>query len=105
MMHVELTQIIDCSGIGSGECTERALTALGNSPEFNLRARSEDATVHGSITIVHDSPPEPHLISVEIYEANVSAEPEDGGRKSTLARPTIFPTERQINDRLTKWVN
>jgi len=103
-MNVELKQIIDCSGIGSGVCTEIALNALGNSPEFNLTAKSEDDTVHGSITIVHDLPPELHLISVEIYEENLAAEPQDGGRKTSLARPAVFPTQQEIKDRLTKWV-
>ena len=102
IMQVKLTKMLDCTEIGSGECTERVLTALGNSPELNLTAKSANDTVHGSITIVHNLLPDLHLISVEVYEANLAAEPRDGGRKSTLARPEVFPTKQTIVDSITK---
>jgi hypothetical protein len=101
-MIVELKKIIDCLGIGSEECTKKALTALGDNAGFNLSAKSENDTVNGSVTIVHDAPPLHHLITVEIYEVFSRPDPNPGGRKSTLARPEVFPSKQTIVNSISK---
>ena len=101
-MILELKRIIDCLGIGPEECTKHALTALGDNPAFNLSAKSEADTVHGSVTIVHNLPPEAHIIRIEVYGTDLAAELETGGRKSTIARPEVFPSKQTIINSISK---
>jgi hypothetical protein len=102
-MHLELKQVIDCSRITTAACSDNVVDALGQGDDFKLRADGVNDVVHGSITIAHDAPPYPHIIRVEIYETDVAPELVEHGRKSTLARPAVFPTEQVIKGRLTKW--
>ena len=89
-------------------CSDMVLDALGHGPTFKLKADTPDDTVHGSVTIAHNLPPEPHKISVEVYEdANLPAltmiNGVTQGRRSTLQRPAIMPTAKKIRDRLNAW--
>jgi len=82
---------------------------LGHGPYFKLRADHADDTVHGAVTIAHRLPPEAHEIYIEVYEVDESPATEiiHGevfGRRSTLKRPIIMPTEADIQNRLDQMV-
>jgi hypothetical protein len=70
MSHCTFDQVIDCSTITSTECSNRLLVALGHGADFKLRANNVNDVVHGSVSIVHNSPPEAHEITVEMYDAD-----------------------------------
>lgn len=107
-MHVVHTKIVDCLAMTAEECSDQCLVALGHGPGFKLRADTPDDVVHGAVTIAHNFPPEPHEISVDVYEQDdlpntrlVHGRLE--GRRSTLKRPAVMPTARAIRDRLNAW--
>ena len=96
-MHVIHQKVIDCSVMTAAECSNICLAALQHGPNFKLKADASDDVLHGGISIVHNHPPEPHEITVEIYEE------EDlplAGRLSTFQRPDPMPTEQTIINRL-----
>ena len=97
-MHVTHQKVIDCSGMESAACSDLLLAKLQHGPAFKLRADNPSDTVHGSLTITHAFPPEPHEILVEVYEQGSPPVPE--GRRSTLARPADMPTAAEVRRRL-----
>jgi hypothetical protein len=104
-MHVIHNKVIDCSAMTAAECSDQMLVELQHGTDFKLRADTGTDTLHGSVTIVHNVPPEPHEITVEIYEVDDLPEVRMvhgviEGRSSTLKRPTIMPTQAEINQRL-----
>ena len=104
-MHVIHRKVIDCSAITAAACSDLHLAALLHGPAFKLKADTPDDTVHGSVTIAHNAPPEPHEIIVEIYEKDEAptvrlVNGRLAGRESTLKRPTPMPTARTIRARL-----
>tara|TARA_R110002051_G_scaffold121577_1_gene194715 strand:- start:24 stop:311 length:288 start_codon:yes stop_codon:yes gene_type:complete len=87
------------------ECSDACLAALQHGLDFALRADAPTDTVHGTVSIVHNDPPEPHIITVDVYETDEAPTAtmlhgELVGRKSTLKRPDPMPTEQTIIDRL-----
>ena len=96
-MHVIHNKVIDCSAMTAAECSDQMLVELQHGTDFKLRADTPDDTVHGSVSIVHNTPPEPHEIIVEIYDEDDA--PTEGHR-STLKRPGSMPTEAAIRARL-----
>jgi len=99
-------RIIDCSLVTPAECSDRCLVALKHGPAFTLRADSNDAKVHGSVTISHNEPPTAHTITVEVYEISDAPVVVDGrpvGRETTLARPAVMPTAQTIRGLLNAW--
>lgn len=46
------------------------MAALGHGVDLKLRAEHSADIVHGSVTIVHNSPPIPHEVRVELYDAD-----------------------------------
>lgn len=107
-MRVNVRKVIDCSAITAQECSDLALADLGHGPTFALKADTPQDTVHGSVTISHNMPPEAHEIIVDVYEVDEAptAQMVHGhleGRQTTIKRPDPMPTEQTIKDRLTKW--
>lgn len=81
--------LIDCSEKTPIACSDTVLRSLGHGPRFSLRADNPADVVNGSVSIVHNDPPDTHLISVELYEVKQlpTAYWENGelvGRESTL---------------------
>jgi len=81
--------LIDCSEMTPIACSDDVLQSLRHGPGFSLRAEKPADVVNGSVSIVHNDPPEPHLITVELYEIKElpTAYWENGelvGRESTL---------------------
>jgi len=70
MPHCTFNQVIDCSGVTAAECTDSLLDALGHSDDLKLKANHDSDIVHGSVSIVHNSPPVAHEVTVEIYDAD-----------------------------------
>ena len=97
-MHVTHLIVIDCSGMTSEACSDLLLLKLQHGPAFKLRTDNPTDTVHGSLTIAHNLPPEAHAIIVEVYEQDSPSVP--GGRRSTLKRPAAMPTAAEIRRRL-----
>jgi hypothetical protein len=91
---------IDCSAIKPEACSDSCLTALGHGADFALRADTSDATVHGTVMIIHNYPPLAHEITVEVYEAD---EAPVTGRESTIKQPDPMPTDQTIKDRIDAW--
>jgi len=98
-MHVVHAIILDCSAIPVIECSDAILVALEHGPAFKLKADLPTDTVHGSITVGHNLPPEAHEITVEIYESD---EAPVEGRESSLNRPGVMPTASILRARLDK---
>ena len=61
--------LIDCSAITPEACSDACLAKLGHARALKLKADAKNDTVHGGVTIIHNLPPLPHVILVEIYEA------------------------------------
>ena len=89
--------MIDCNSITDEACSDLCLSALGQSTDFNLKAELPTDTLHGSVSIIHNDLPLPHLVIVEVYEADEA--PTDL-RQSTLARPAVMPTEQDLINKL-----
>ena len=104
-MHTIHNTVIDCSAISAMECSEAILVALEHGTGFLLKTNTPTDIVHGSVSIVHTDPPEPHIITVDVYETDEAptatmVHGELVGRKSTLKRPDPMPTEQAIKDRI-----
>ena len=104
-MHLVHQRLIDCSTMSAAECSDMCLAALQHGPDFALQADMPTDTVHGAVTIVHSDPPEPHIITVHVYDVDEdpTAKMVHGrveGRQSTLKRPDPMPTEQTIINRL-----
>ena len=89
--------MIDCTSITGEACSDNCISALGHGTDFNLKASSPTDTLHGSVSIIHNDLPLPHLVIVEVYEVDES--PTDL-RQSTLARPAVMPTEQDLINKL-----
>ena len=97
--------MIDCTSMTGEECSDLCLTALGHGTDFNLKASSLTDTLHGSVSIIHNDSPLPHIFSIEVYETNeaptaVTSHGITMGRQSTLARPAVMPTEQDLINKL-----
>src|SRR3990167_6177529 len=64
--------VFNCMGLGlsPAQCSDLLLARLGHGPNFTLRADRADDTVHGAVMIRHEWPPVPHIIRVELYQAD-----------------------------------
>ena len=89
--------MIDCTSMTGEECSDLCLTALGHDTGFNLKSSSRTDTLHGSVSIIHNDAPLPHIFTVEVYEEDEA--PTDL-RQSTLARPAVMPTEQDLINKL-----
>jgi len=89
--------MIDSSSMNHEQISDSCLEALGHSEDFKLKASSPTDTLHGSVSIIHNDLPLPHLVIVEVYEVDES--PTDL-RQSTLARPAVMPTEQDLINKL-----
>ena len=98
-MNVVHKILLDCSAMPAAECSDTFLAALEHGPAFKLKADLPSDTVHGSITVDHNSPPEAHEIIVEVYESDVA--PVEG-RESSLKRPAVIPTSNILRTRLER---
>ena len=96
-MHVNHQKIIDCSEMTAAECSDLCLAALQHGPNFKLKADVSDDVLHGGVSIVHNHPPEPHEITVEIYEEE---DLPSIGRLSIFQRPDPMPSAEIIKERL-----
>ena len=96
-MHILHHKVIDCSSMTPVACSDLLLVKLLHGPTFKLRADMPTDTVHGSVTIAHNTPPNPHEIIVEIYEVD---EPPAPNHPSTLKRPAPMTSEDAIRARL-----
>ena len=104
-MHVIHNKVLDCSAMTAAECSDACLVALQHGADFSLRADTPTDTVHGTVSIVHSDPPEPHIITVDVYDvdeapATKMVHGQVEGRQSTLKRPDPMPTEQTIINRL-----
>ena len=107
-MRISHDKVIDCSAITAEACSDRCLAALGHKADFALMAETPTSTVHGSVSIVHNDPPEAHIVTVDVYDADEAptAQMVHGqleGRQSTLKRPDPMPTEQEIKVRIDAW--
>ncbi len=91
-MQITHEVVIDCSHMTPANCSDVCLEALSHGAGFKLKADSSTDTIHGSVTIQHSMPPNPHLIIVEVYE-------EDRGRQR---KPAKMPTASQVTGALDK---
>ena len=89
--------MIDCTSMTGEACSDLCLAALGHGTDFNLKALASTDTLHGSVSIIHNDSPLPHIFSIEVYETD---EAPTTGRESTLKRPTVMPTEQGLKDKL-----
>jgi hypothetical protein len=96
MSHCTFEQVIDCSAIESSACSDRLLDALGHGVDFKLRADNEDDTVHGFVTVLHNSPPEPHEVIVDMYDAD---EEPCAEHKTTFRCPDSMPSTADLQQR------
>ena len=99
-MKITYTKVIDCSAITAAECSDKCLVALGHSQTFKLKADTPDDVLHGSVSIVHNVPPLPHVIEIECYEQDKLPTIKLDGRRSTLKRPVVMPTENELKAKL-----
>jgi predicted kinase len=104
-MHVIHNVVLDCSAMLPTECSDACLVALQHGVAFALKANAPTDTVHGTVSIVHNDPPEAHIITVNVYDADEAptaqmVHGEVVGRQSTLKRPDPMPTEQAIKDRI-----
>ena len=96
-MRIVHRKVIDCSGMDSSTCSDLLLAKLQHGPNFKLRPDFPVDTVHGSVTIAHNLPPDAHEITIDIYDAD---EPPTADHRSTLRRPAVMPSQAMIRDRL-----
>jgi len=104
-MIVMHNKLINCESKSPLDCSDLILDALGHSVDFSLKTETSTDTVHGSVAILHNDPPELHQITVEVYETDeaptaTSIHGMMHGRQSTLKRPDPMPTEQVIKDRI-----
>lgn len=102
-MRVTSQRILACPNGDPLACSEGLLTRLGHRPAFSLKADAPTDRVHGSLTVTHASPPTPHEITVEVYEADETQNYDPltkTGHRTHLKRPIPFPTEQEIRMRL-----
>tara|TARA_B110000977_G_C10861043_1_gene409781 strand:+ start:425 stop:751 length:327 start_codon:yes stop_codon:yes gene_type:complete len=97
--------MINCTGITGEECNDNCITSLGHGTDFNLKAELPTDTLHGSVSIIHNDLPLPHVVIVEVYEedeapTNLTSHGITTGRQSTLARPAVMPTEQDLINKL-----
>lgn len=97
--------MIDCTSMTGEACSDLCLAALGHGADFNLIAASRTDTLHGSVSIIHNDSPLPHIFYIEVYEADeaptaVTSHGVTSGRESTLARPAVMPTEQDLINKL-----
>ena len=97
--------MINCTGITGEECNDNCITALGHDTDFKLKALSPTDTLHGSVSIIHNDSPLPHIFIVEVYEADeaptsLTSHGITTGRQSTLARPAVMHTEQDLINKL-----
>jgi len=89
--------MIDCTSMTNEACSDLCLAALGHGADFNIKCTLPTDTLHGSVSIIHNDSPVPHIFSIEVYE---DGEAPNGGRESTLARPAVMPTEQDLINKL-----
>ena len=89
--------IVDCTSITGEACSDNCLTALGHGPDFNLKCEVPTDTIHGSVSIIHNDRPLPHIFMIEVYEED---EAPTSVRESTLARTAVMPTEQDLINKL-----
>ena len=97
--------MINCTGIAGEECNDNCITSLGHGTDFKLKALLPTDTLHGSVSIIHNDSPLPHIFSIEVYETDeaptaVTSHGITTGRQSTLARPAVMPTEQDLINKL-----
>ena len=97
--------MVDCTNITADACSDLCLAALGHGSDFNLKASSRTDTLHGSVGIIHNDSPLPHIFSIEVYETDeaptaVTSHGITMGRQSTLERPSVMPTEQDLINKL-----
>lgn len=102
-MIVRHNMVIDCSAISPSECIKGLITKLGHKASFKLTADSPTGIVHGAVTVYHATPPDEHVIVVEVYDKDEP--PTYGpknrhGHKTRFKRPAVMPTENTILNRL-----
>jgi hypothetical protein len=96
MSHCTFEQVIDCSAIEPSACSDRLLVALGHGDDFKLRADSATDVVHGSVAIVHNSPPDPHEVTVDMYDADEGPCAE---HQTTFRCPDSMPSTADLQQR------
>jgi hypothetical protein len=102
MSHSTFDQVIDCSGITAAECSDSLLDALGHCDALKLKADHGADIVHGSVSIVHNSPPLAHEVTVEIYDAD---EDPNENHDTIMRRPEPTPGTAELKQRATrKWL-
>ena len=97
--------MIDSSSMTYEQISDSCLEALGHSEDFKLKASSPTDTLHGSVSIIHNDLPLPHVVIVEVYEedeapTSLTSHGITTGRQSTLARPAVMPTEQDLINKL-----
>ena len=107
-MQVIHEKLFNCTSMTPTECSDACLVALQHGSDFALKADNPTDTVHGNVSIVHNDPPEAHIITVNVYDSDEdpTAQMVHGqleGRQSTLKRPAPMPTEQAIKDRIDAW--
>lgn len=100
-MHVYHEEILDCSGLTADECSDRLLDALGHCDALKLKAAHDSDTVHGSVSIVHNSPPLAHAVTLVIYDAD---EGPNEYHSTFLCCPERTPSAIEIKQRAGKWL-
>jgi len=102
MPHSTFQQVIDCSGIAAAECSDRLLDALGHCDDLKLKANHDADTVHGSVSVVHNSPPLAHEVTVAIYDAD---EDPNESHTTMLRCPEHIPGVVELKQRANrKWL-
>ena len=96
-MKITHEKILDCTSITADACSDKCLEALGHSADFNLKSSSATDILHGSVSIIHNDDPLPHIFSIEVYEVDELPTAE---RQSTLKRPTVMPTQKGLKSKL-----
>jgi hypothetical protein len=93
--------LVDCSGITADECSDSLLEALGHCDALKLKADHDADIVHGSVSIVHNSLPVAHEVTVVIYDADENP----NENHSTLIRcPERIPNTAELKQRARKWL-
>lgn len=96
MSHCTFDQVIDCSEITPAVCSDRLVVALGHGDDLKLKADRESDVVHGSVTIIHNLPPEPHEVTVDMYDAD---EEPCAEHLTTFRRPDSMPATADLKQR------
>jgi hypothetical protein len=103
MSHCTFDHVIDCSGIDPSACSDSLLDALGHGDDLKLRADVENDVVHGSVTIIHNPPPIPHEVTVNLYDTD--EEPGEG-HQTTFRCSDNMPSTSELKQRARNgWEN